>query len=663
MGGGGRVTAAELHGVATRVYDLWAADFAAEPRALALRRWAESTVFAWARELRGVGHAGLLYAEQSRADALARHLAHLAATGKSSAALCGTISAVRMAKKLQLLRPTVCPIHRAIAAGAGLAYNSEPRQQVWGTLGMLRTMATAVRSETDFAVLALAVFSACHGLRVGEAASIRRTDVSQPGWSSSTIARPRGGGSRPSWEPERSGGDRPCWHVGSYNAGLSTCHSYRRRNSNAACTSCCGVPHGWESPGTFGDGSQRQQQPWSRLVPQSPLCASGTDGPRNGRHGNTPFQGQTGNLSSQIRPLGRTRPQVSPHCPCPRSSSGPRAPSGGAQPPMLRAPLLSSWSTVMTKGTTPTMGYWEPLARIVEWPQEDGNDVRALRAADKTRHRPRVRVRIRLRRPKARRSHNNVSSADHSRHETVQPASASPQPTAPPLPRQGQSWGSWSPPQSACQKCGKPISEHILDAAVSTAIKASVDHHRADILLRMWWAESHRWALDWPKVSTDDEALLHDMLHHLAMHGPPDKASSPQLGDGDAVTIELAGRGLGLAGSVQVPDNLWAQWADPHFRQAGETAPTAQESSCPKVAALLHRLHADGLIHKSHLSPNARAFIKYKSLAKCALIIDMQAFNHACSFKARLFRPPSLEGLAGLLRPVRGGGGGVGGQD
>ena len=128
-----------------------------------------------------MGRAGLLYAELSRADALARHLAHLAAMGKSSAALRGTISAVRMAEKLQLLRPTVGPIHWAIVAGAGRAYNSEPGQQVWGTLGMLRAMATAVRTDTDLAVLALAVFCACHGLRVGEAANIRRADVSQPG--------------------------------------------------------------------------------------------------------------------------------------------------------------------------------------------------------------------------------------------------------------------------------------------------------------------------------------------------------------------------------------------------------------------------------------------------------------------------------------------------
>ena len=49
----------------------------------------------------------------------------------------------------------------------------------------------------------------------------------------------------------------------------------------------------------------------------------------------------------------------------------------------------------------------------------------ALRAADKTRHKPRVRIPICLRRPKARRPRNDFSSADRSRHEIVQPASAS----------------------------------------------------------------------------------------------------------------------------------------------------------------------------------------------------------------------------------------------
>ena len=75
------------------------------------------------------------------------------------------------------------------------------------------------------------------------------------------------------------------------------------------------------------------------------------------------------------------------------------------------------------------------------------------------------------------------------------------------------------------------------------------------------------------------------------------------------------------------------------------------------MAALLRKLYTGGLINISPLSPNARAFVKYKSLAKYALIIDMQAFNHAYSFKARPFRLPSLEGLAGLMRSVGGWGG------
>ena len=93
-----------------------------------------------------------------------------------------------------------------------------------------------------------------------------------------------------------------------------------------------------------------------------------------------------------------------------------------------------------------------------------------------------------------------------------------------------------------------------------------MDERRADVMLPMWWAESQRWALNRPKLDLDDEPLLHDTIHHLGTHGPPNEASSPQLGDGDAVTIALASRGLGPGGSVQAPYNLWAQWADPHFR-------------------------------------------------------------------------------------------------
>ena len=119
-------------------------------------------------------------------------------------------------------------IHWAIAAGARRAYNLEPGQQIWGTLGMLCTMATAVRSETDFAILALAIFNACHGLWVGEDASIRSADISLPGWASFYDRK-----TKRRWEYGQNGGDRPCWRAGLCSARPSTYHSSRRRNSSA----------------------------------------------------------------------------------------------------------------------------------------------------------------------------------------------------------------------------------------------------------------------------------------------------------------------------------------------------------------------------------------------------------------------------------------------
>ena len=91
---------------------------------------------------------------------------------------------------------------------------------------------------------------------------------------------------------------------------------------------------------------------------------------------------------------------------------------------------------------------------------------------------------------------------------------------------------------------------------------------------------------------------------------------------------------------MQVPDNLWAQWADPHFQQAGEEAPTAQESLCPKVAALLHKLHTDGLIHKSPSSPNALTFVKALRSVR-SLLISRPSIMPAHSRRGRSSCPRS----------------------
>ena len=109
-----------------------------------------------------------------------------------------------------------------------------------------------------------------------------------------------------------------------------------------------------------------------------------------------------------------------------------------------------------------------------------------------------------------------------------------------------------------------------------------------------------------------------------------------------------------------MPTALYEQWADPFFEGASRSAPTQPHSQCPKAQALLHALERQGLVEGTRAAPHASVFVKWKSEAKAALILNMKAFNHTCAYKARRLRLPTLEGLADLLRTV---GGRLGDQD
>ena len=150
----------------------------------------------------------------------------------------------------------VGPVHWAITARAGRAYNSEPGRRVWGTLGMLRAMATAVRTEMDLAVLALVSSLPFRGFGLGRLpTSAERTAASQAG-PASTTAKPRGGGSPPRGNLGGAVATAPAG-VRGRTAQPNTCRSSPRWSSSAACTTYCGVHHGSESAGTVGGGSQR----------------------------------------------------------------------------------------------------------------------------------------------------------------------------------------------------------------------------------------------------------------------------------------------------------------------------------------------------------------------------------------------------------------------
>ena len=191
-----------------------------------------------------------------------------------------------------------------------------------------------------------------------------------------------------------------------------------------------------------------------------------------------------------------------------------------------------------------------------------------------------------------------------------------------------------------------------------------VHERRVMDLLQPWWHTALLWIWDrpqTPEVEQADLQLLHEVLHDLGVNGPPEDASSPVLGEGRKVSVQLAAKGLRQAGSVQVPPNLWEQWADPCLECAGCNAPTQPHSRCPKVQALLTALEHQGLVEGTGETPNASVFVKWKSEANAALILNMKAFNHTCAYKARRFKLPTLEGLADLLRAV--GGGGTGHQN
>ena len=80
-------------------------------------------------------------------------------------------------------------------------------------------------------------------------------------------------------------------------------------------------------------------------------------------------------------------------------------------------------------------------------------------------------------------------------------------------------------------------------------------------LLQLWWQTALLWIWDRPvQISTKraDLHLLHEVLHELAVAGPPEDTSLPILGEGRKVTVEPASRGLGPAGSL-----LWGPRCPP----------------------------------------------------------------------------------------------------
>ena len=94
---------------------------------------------------------------------------------------------------------------------------------------------------------------------------------------------------------------------------------------------------------------------------------------------------------------------------------------------------------------------------------------------------------------------------------------------------------------------------------------------------------------------------------------------------------------------------------DLYFDWPGRHAPSEPHSHYPKALALLTALERQGLVQGTDETPNASVFVKWKSEAEAAFILNLKIFNHTRAYEARRFKLPTLEGLADLMR-ARGGG-------
>ena len=101
-----------------------------------------------------------------------------------------------------------------------------------------------------------------------------------------------------------------------------------------------------------------------------------------------------------------------------------------------------------------------------------------------------------------------------------------------------------------------------------------------------------------------------------------DQDGNPDRG---RLTVETASKGLGLAGKVHVPQDMWDRLRPCNWAEAHQGAEEQRASRDIKLAAMIQRVHADGLIDRvdDGRKPNAKAFTKSKSATKGAMIINM----------------------------------------
>ena len=116
--------------------------------------------------------------------------------------------------------------------------------------------------------------------------------------------------------------------------------------------------------------------------------------------------------------------------------------------------------------------------------------------------------------------------------------------------------------------------------------------------------------------------------------------------------VEVAAKGLGLTGVVDMPQNIWDDMSPANSQWAAEGTPPSprQLHRSPTCGADADTAGTTvGCRVTGHPPPNARAYVQHKNTQRCSLVLPMLGSNARC-VEPLPFKMPTLDTLAHLLQ-------------
>ena len=196
---------------------------------------------------------------------------------------------------------------------------------------------------------------------------------------------------------------------------------------------------------------------------------------------------------------------------------------------------------------------------------------------------------------------------------------------------------------------------HLRGAALCLAQRLNAPLPHILSLLRSWLSCTAGWLTHFGGAFHPDDRdrllatlhILHTEASSLPDHQSSDTSPGPSLSG--PVPLSTAAQGVGPAGCVPIPSDIWITSAPGGLLLADARTPPQKPSNCPLVQAMLDALLAAGLVALHPGLPNAEVFVKRKSSSKAALIINMRALNASCPTPPPKFRLPTLLEIGTLL--------------